>query len=830
MQFLFAAALFALPLAALPLILHLLYRRKSPVVPFPTLRYIKASLQQSAARRKVQRWLLLAVRMLLLALLIWAVAQPAKILASRFFGSEVNSVAVVVVDTSWSMQYRRNELPLLAEAEQIVQQLFRNELKDSSVLLLTSASGKQTTFRSPADLLANWTALKPQVSAVPLADRVTDASNLLAAHPAAEKLLVVISDFQSREFPRPMPQLSQQPYRLVVLDLHPQQPRSSGIQKITLSPAQPIAGLRVTAEVEVTGPPGETRPVSAAVSTPDGKELLTRPPVMASLDNYGHASVRFEFQLPSDRWQVLGARVHGEDPMAWDDLRSLAIELPPQQRVTVIDGGEASAPARRLVALALDPNEGKLGSWPLRVEISRDSRPQSNAIVAVLDQWPAASVVQGWQGFVSSGGTLVLMFKPGLESSFAASPAAGALEQLLPSRPYAFESSAILRFAGTAAGAQEAVTSSLLADSKALDELRAARIVPMSVADQRSTRMLIGGIAGDRRMPADREGLLFVRRVGAGRVYTWSCTPDAVNTNLGTHPMFLPLLVNQCLRPLETSAAANVELGQPATCDPGQRQGEMEIHTPSGEAFRVAPKGNRYEYEATTPGLYQWFRPGEDALRGITNVRIPGAEAEAAYRSADTIIAAAPNVLIAGSLQDMQQRVAQVSQPQPRWTWPLVLRTRLSPAHAEGGQRRYQVAVQRFLGDEQGHVRGMEIAEVKVERDAEGRRRIVPVGQTLEIPCDMALLAIGFDGVEHMPLLDGLGLRRNNRGALPCGSDWQTDASGVFVCGDAHRGASLIVWAIAEGRSAAQAVDAYLMGESDLPAPVRPGALPLAVV
>jgi len=94
------------------------------------------------------------------------------------------------------------------------------------------------------------------------------------------------------------------------------------------------------------------------------------------------------------------------------------------------------------------------------------------------------------------------------------------------------------------------------------------------------------------------------------------------------------------------------------------------------------------------------------------------------------------------------------------------------------------------------------------------------------------------DGGEHdkqpiyltMPLLDELGLKLNRRGALPCGSDWQTDASGVFVCGDAHRGASLVVWAIAEGRSAAHAVDTYLMGESDLPEPVRPSALPLAVV
>jgi glutamate synthase (NADPH/NADH) small chain len=162
--------------------------------------------------------------------------------------------------------------------------------------------------------------------------------------------------------------------------------------------------------------------------------------------------------------------------------------------------------------------------------------------------------------------------------------------------------------------------------------------------------------------------------------------------------------------------------------------------------------------------------------------------------------------------------------------WPIVLRTRLSPAHAEGGARRYEVAVQRFLGDEQGHVRAVEIAEVKVERDAEGRRHITPVGNSLEIPCELALLAIGFDGVEHMPLLDGLGLTLDPRGALPCGPDWQTDAPGVFVCGDAHRGASLIVWAIAEGRSAAHAVDTYLMGESDLPEPVKPGALPLAVI
>ena len=163
-------------------------------------------------------------------------------------------------------------------------------------------------------------------------------------------------------------------------------------------------------------------------------------------------------------------------------------------------------------------------------------------------------------------------------------------------------------------------------------------------------------------------------------------------------------------------------------------------------------------------------------------------------------------------------------------TWPWILRT--YPAHEEGGERKFAVAVERFIGDEHGQVRAVELREVKVHRDpATGRRSVVPMSDTVEVlPADLVLLAIGFEGVEPMPLLDDLGLRRTPKGTLSCGSDWQTDVPGVFVCGDAHRGASLVVWAIAEGRSAAHAVDTYLTGASDLPAPVVPNLLPLAVV
>lgn len=157
--------------------------------------------------------------------------------------------------------------------------------------------------------------------------------------------------------------------------------------------------------------------------------------------------------------------------------------------------------------------------------------------------------------------------------------------------------------------------------------------------------------------------------------------------------------------------------------------------------------------------------------------------------------------------------------------WPLLLRT--APADAEGGRREFAVALVEFVGE--GSVRALRVAPVRLSTGEDGRRVIEYVGDAFELPCELALLAVGFRGVEPGELLDGLGLSRNARGVLSCGHDWQTKNPGVFVCGDAHRGASLVVWAIAEGRSAARGVDVYLSGSSTLPEPVHPGALPLVV-
>jgi glutamate synthase (NADPH/NADH) small chain len=158
-------------------------------------------------------------------------------------------------------------------------------------------------------------------------------------------------------------------------------------------------------------------------------------------------------------------------------------------------------------------------------------------------------------------------------------------------------------------------------------------------------------------------------------------------------------------------------------------------------------------------------------------------------------------------------------------TWPWVLRN--YPAHEEGGERVFAVAVHQFVGTDR--VEAIRIGEVTVTK-VDGRRIVTEVpGTVRDLPADLVLLAIGFEGTEEGPLLDQLALARNARGAIDCGPDWQTSTPGVFVAGDMHRGASLIVWAIAEGRAAAAAIHEYLGGEGHLPAPVTPASAPLAV-
>ena len=160
---------------------------------------------------------------------------------------------------------------------------------------------------------------------------------------------------------------------------------------------------------------------------------------------------------------------------------------------------------------------------------------------------------------------------------------------------------------------------------------------------------------------------------------------------------------------------------------------------------------------------------------------------------------------------------------QPWPTYPMVFR--VSSAHEEAGERVYGVSTTEFVGDEDGNVRALRLVDVVFEGG-----RFEPVeGSEREIPADLVLFAMGFTGPERGGLVEQLGVDLDERGNIVRDASYLSSVDGVFVAGDAGRGQSLIVWAIAEGRAAAAAVDRYLTGSTNLPAPILPTERPLVV-
>ena len=160
---------------------------------------------------------------------------------------------------------------------------------------------------------------------------------------------------------------------------------------------------------------------------------------------------------------------------------------------------------------------------------------------------------------------------------------------------------------------------------------------------------------------------------------------------------------------------------------------------------------------------------------------------------------------------------------QPWPTYPMVYR--VSSAHEEAGERIYSVSTQEFLKDPSGNLRAINIVETELING-----KFQPVqGSEKEIPADLVFLALGFTGPEKNVLLDQLEVKLDEKGNIIRDHEYSTDSDGVFACGDAGRGQSLIVWAIAEGRSAAAAIDKYLTGNTQLPYPIEPTARPLMV-
>jgi glutamate synthase (NADPH) small chain len=176
---------------------------------------------------------------------------------------------------------------------------------------------------------------------------------------------------------------------------------------------------------------------------------------------------------------------------------------------------------------------------------------------------------------------------------------------------------------------------------------------------------------------------------------------------------------------------------------------------------------------------------------------------------------------------EIMPRPGQERPPNQPWpTYPMIFR--VAGAHEEGGERIYAVSTKKILGDELGRVRALQLVEVGPSGSGQGFAEVE--GTEREIPAQLVLLAMGFLGPQTKGVVEQLGVELDERSNIKRDNAFMTSVPGVFVAGDAGRGQSLIVWAIAEGRSAAAGVDAYLKtGFSELPRPVNPTDRSLSV-
>jgi glutamate synthase (NADPH/NADH) small chain len=162
---------------------------------------------------------------------------------------------------------------------------------------------------------------------------------------------------------------------------------------------------------------------------------------------------------------------------------------------------------------------------------------------------------------------------------------------------------------------------------------------------------------------------------------------------------------------------------------------------------------------------------------------------------------------------------------QPWPTYPAIFR--VASAHEEGVERVYAVNTECFLGDDDGNLRALRAHQVE-QRVVDGRMTFEKMeGTEFELPCEIVLLAMGFVGPQRPGMIEQLGVELDERGNVRRDGDYRTNLDHVYACGDMGRGQSLIVWAIAEGRSCAAAVDRALMGTTLLPAPITPDAVPM---
>ena len=700
LSFVNAWLLIGLAAAAIPVALHLLSSVRAPEVFFPTLRFVKMSMDKTARRRRLEHWLLLLIRSLLLAMLALAVAEPILESAGGFLG-DGRTAAVVILDNSYSMGMRSGGETRFRRARRELGELLGGPDRPSEAALILT-----NTPPPPAKLTAEFSTLRERLGqsslasgAARVADAIKEARRLLAESSAPAKAIYVFSDRQRLSFEGldAIARSDGAAAPVILVDCSGPPADNVGISELTVVGRTVVSKKLVFTATLVNSSPGP-KSVQAALQI-DGRPVGR--PVRVSLapggENGSKATVKFARRLRTAGNHQGQVAIRETDALAADNVRRFSLDIAPPVGAVVVRGparaDAAFGPAAALRRI-LDPVAGTDIPWSVRLlrivaADEFDAASLTDAQVVVLADVPHFTPEQAGvlERFVRRGGSAIFFLGPATEPLNYNEQLVGRIPDfggLLPGRI----GKALGQIGLTAPAFRAAIDSGhpylaglyeTPADYPEVLVQRYYRVAPAPTGAE----TILAAPSGDPIVSAKDFGAGRVVLVATTAGGEWHNLPKSIGANI-----FLPMIERICLEAgAKRGGDRTFPAGKAVTIRPAAKTtggASINLTDPDGNIHPLplspAPGGAIVRVTDTRrPGLYRWELAGAGAevegAWGSFATNMDGAESDLADVSAADIAAAMDPVelYVGGSLAEARAAAADAAAGDNWWDRLLVV-------------------------------------------------------------------------------------------------------------------------------------------------------------
>ncbi len=704
---------------AIPVVLHLLSSVRAPEVPFPTLRFLRVSMEKTARRRRVQHWFLLLMRTLLIALLLLAITQPLHKPKGEGIGFAGPHAAAVIIDNSLSMAAAEGARRRFDAARSIAKDILRSADKpEELVLLFTNGQASQVEPAVRHDLseaLRQIDAAQPGLGRAALRSTVESAAELLATSGLPNKVVYILSDMQGESFEALADaKLTDEDddVPLLVVDCGRQGSGNLAVTEVEVRGAGQVVGAKVVIGARVINSSPEPRRAKVVLEVDGARQEHLTQNLLLTRRGTANSEQEVQFAFTFKRPGVHHGRVlidAAADILPEDDAREFVLTVSDRIRALVIagPGGSNDPTGPGYYALAALKVPSSISPIVTGLAEVTPERVGDNDVVVCCDV-PRfdATLAEALRRFVVDGGTLIVFVGPNTDTDNLNRTLGESDPPLLPAvlgEPVGDpvrrrDASKLVRV-----DEEHPIFAGLYDAQAPYQTVLVYSYLAVAMRSSRPARTLAW-------LERDRP-LLIEHTAGRGRGYLVTTSANTVWTNLPTRPVFLPMLVRMCLGSVaETGTTAYHEGAQVRLAVRGDQPTDIDVVLPGDASGRSAtirvrtrpgPEGNVGVFTETfVRGMYAWRAVDDGKQSGQFVVTGDGRESDLAPMGADDLVMSLPDqqVYVAGNLDELREAVRQAARGNPVWDYfllfVLILATvealfanRYRPAEAQTGGR-----------------------------------------------------------------------------------------------------------------------------------------------